>query len=103
MTPNKAFRIKYKRSLRGFRNKIVAIYRNVCQKCGQRNKRTSTNHHIFNILNNKDLAFATFNGVCLCSKCHEKFHKQFGNGTEVDFAEFITENINLETLFLTKN
>jgi predicted DNA-binding protein YlxM (UPF0122 family) len=48
-----------------------------CQKCGKRGGKLEA-HHIFNWVDYPELRYAIDNGITLCKKCHEEFHKQFG-------------------------
>jgi transposase len=48
-----------------------------CQKCGKKGGKLEA-HHIFNWADYPELRYAIDNGITLCQKCHEEFHKQFG-------------------------
>jgi predicted restriction endonuclease len=48
-------------------------------------------HHIESYADNPTLRRTIKNGVCLCSKCHMKFHTKYGFGenTRIQFEEFV--------------
>jgi hypothetical protein len=60
-----------------------------CQKCSDQNKLNV--HHIFNYndfpFNRDELE----NGIVLCKKCHQEFHKKYGrkNNTKGQLEEFL--------------
>lgn len=48
-----------------------------CQKCKKRGEYIHP-HHIKNFSDNIDVRFAIDNGITLCKKCHNVFHKEYG-------------------------
>jgi len=64
-----------------------------CQKCEQHGG-TLRPHHIFNFATYLDLRFDITNGITLCDKCHQAFHKKYGNrnNTKEQLEEFIGQN-----------
>ena len=79
----------------------TAIYKNwrasvferdkyTCQICSQVGYDLNA-HHIKNYADNKDCRVDIDNGVTLCKKCHNKFHKFYGriNNTKQQFESFI--------------
>jgi 5-methylcytosine-specific restriction endonuclease McrA/DNA-directed RNA polymerase subunit RPC12/RpoP len=61
-----------------------------CQVCGQVGGNL-VSHHLESYNNNPGLRIEASNGVCLCKKCHEKFHFKYGNGnnTRDQFGDFL--------------
>ncbi len=49
----------------------------VCQKCKDRGDKIHS-HHIQNFSQYPELRFAIDNGITLCKKCHQNFHKKYG-------------------------
>ena len=49
-----------------------------CQKCFQRGKALIA-HHLEGYHWCEELRFEIYNGITLCKKCHDKFHKRFSN------------------------
>lgn len=56
---------------------IKEIYDFTCQKCNTRGG-TLESHHIESWRANVNLRFEISNGICLCEKCHARFHKIYG-------------------------
>lgn len=63
-----------------------------CQKCGERRDKMHA-HHIKPWAKFPNERFNVFNGACLCSVCHKKFHSLYGlkKSTEEDYLEWITK------------
>jgi transposase len=61
----------------------------ICQKCGS--SKNLQAHHIYNIADYPELRYAIDNGITLCKRCHEEFHKQFGwrKNTKVQLEAFL--------------
>ena len=51
-----------------------------CQICKDKSGGNLVAHHIEGYNYNKDLRITLENGVTLCEKCHNKFHKKYGKG-----------------------
>lgn len=63
-----------------------------CQICKLHGGRLNA-HHIESYTDNKELRLVISNGITLCKKCHDSFHKKYGRGsnTKKQFTEFITK------------
>ncbi len=48
-----------------------------CDVCGETEKLSA--HHLWSKTLHKSLAYQYDNGVCLCLKCHNAFHKKYTN------------------------
>lgn len=60
-----------------------------CQCCGEMDKPLQV-HHIAPVSVYPELAYDPNNCVCLCQKCHDRYHKEFkDNENSVTFAEFM--------------
>ena len=57
-----------------------------CQKCGRRGCRINA-HHILGFKKHKKWRFVLENGITLCSKCHRKFHEQYGKSDFPDIRK----------------
>lgn len=64
----------------------------ICEKCGKKYKtgRYIHSHHVFSWHKYEDKRYDVDNGVVLCIKCHNKFHKTFGFDS-LDKPELIIE------------
>lgn len=60
-----------------WRKAVFKRDRNTCQKCGRYNCRINA-HHILGFKRHKRSRFKLDNGITLCSRCHRKFHEQYG-------------------------
>ena len=62
-----------------------------CQICKDNKGGNLVAHHIEGYNHNKNLRLINSNGITLCNKCHNKFHKKYGwgNNTKKQFMEFI--------------
>ena len=69
-----------------------------CQKCKDNTGGNLNPHHILNFSEWIELRFAIDNGITLCTKCHNKFHKKYGvkKNTRSQLEEFLTEIICLK-------
>lgn len=80
---------------RDWRKYIMQKDNFTCQCCGlpanNKEKIKIHVHHIFSVKGHPELIHDKSNGICLCSKCHYKFHGLygFGNNTKQQFDEFI--------------
>ena len=61
-----------------------------CQKCGRLGGEERS-HHIKNFAQYPELRFAIDNGITLCKKCHQEFHRIYGkkNNTKEQLEEFL--------------
>lgn len=65
-----------------WRSAVVKRDNHTCQKCNNTITSTKLNvHHIMSYLDNEPLRFDVDNGITLCVKCHTRFHKMFGKGS----------------------
>ena len=64
----------------------------ICQKCKIRGGEIHS-HHIYNFSDYKKLRTSIENGITLCKKCHQEFHKKYGvkNNTKEQLEEFLTQ------------
>lgn len=66
-----------------------------CQKCDRRSKKEDRvilhSHHIKNFAKYPELRTSIENGITLCKKCHNGFHKKYGvkNNTIKQLKEFL--------------
>lgn len=62
----------------------------ICQRCKISGGHLHP-HHIFNFASYFDLRFDISNGITLCKKCHDEFHKKYGykNNTKEQIIEFL--------------
>lgn len=61
-----------------------------CVKCRQSGGKLNA-HHINNFAEFPELRFIAENGITLCKKCHDNFHKKYGkrNNTKEQLEEFL--------------
>jgi hypothetical protein len=77
---------------KSWRFRIYKLFDNTCDACGSVGligiNRIA--HHIESYMSNKKLRFDINNGACLCSECHDSFHKTYGygNNTRAQYDEF---------------
>ena len=64
----------------------------ICQKCKIRGGEIHP-HHIYNFSDYKKLRTSIENGITLCKKCHQEFHKKYGvkNNIKEQLEEFLTQ------------
>ena len=64
-----------------------------CQKCKKRGGKLCS-HHIQNFAKYPELRFAIDNGIILCKKCHQEFHKRYKveNNSKEQLEEFYAIN-----------
>ena len=62
----------------------------VCQICKQKGGQLEA-HHLNNWSDFPELRFAIDNGITLCKRCHNEFHKKYGrkNNTKGQYREFL--------------
>lgn len=62
----------------------------VCMVCKSKHKLVA--HHLDGYHWSANNRWDDSNGICLCSKCHEDFHKKYGykNNTKLQFEEYLT-------------
>ena len=75
---------------RKWKKQVIEKDKKVCQKCGETNCELHA-HHIHNFHAFEGLRFVVDNGITFCKKCHNEFHKLFGqkNNDEVQVDGFI--------------
>lgn len=78
-----------------YKNWVKAVkkkYNDQCDICSSNKQLVA--HHIKNYLDNISLRFNVDNGVCLCKKCHTKFHAKYGlhNNTPRQYCKFRKDN-----------
>lgn len=60
-------------------NEWVESVINRDEKCVICNSRKDLEaHHVFHVNPHDKIYYATNNGVCLCKKCHDKYHELYG-------------------------
>ncbi len=83
---------------RDWSNNIRKIYQKICQKCfcGFSRDNFIHAHHIYNYATFPKLRFEISNGITLCSKCHYKFHGDYGKeGNNLNqLEEFLGRKLN---------
>ena len=64
-----------------------------CQKCGHHGGELCA-HHINNFSDFIELRYAIDNGITMCKKCHDEFHKKYGykNNTKGQLEEYLINN-----------
>lgn len=79
--------------VREWRMAVLQRAGHTCLVCGDMNRLEA--HHIEGWRNNPSVRFDVDNGVCLCRKCHKRFHKMFGNynNTEKHWRIFYDEGV----------
>jgi len=83
-------RIRMSLEYRLWRKAIFERDNFTCQKCGQRGGRLRA-HHIFNFADYPENRTEISNGITLCQKCHNKFHRIYGkhNNTKEQLEVFM--------------
>lgn len=86
--PKKRKNNSRKGPVKEWRNAVLLRADHTCLVCGDMNQLEA--HHIEGWRNNPSVRFDVDNGVCLCRKCHKRFHKMFGkhNNTEKHWRIF---------------
>lgn len=84
-------RIRDNTESRLWREAVFAQDEYTCQKCGDNHGGNLNAHHIKNFADFPELRFAIDNGITLCKKCHNLFHKTYKchNNTEEQIKEFL--------------
>jgi hypothetical protein len=85
-------KIRHSVEIRLWRESVFARDGWKCQRCGDNKGGNLVGHHILNFAERIDLRTAIDNGITLCSRCHNKFHKKYTqfNNTQVQIDEFIS-------------
>lgn len=86
-------RIRHSVEVHLWRESVFARDYWTCQKCNDNTGGNLVAHHIFNFSKWKELRVAIDNGITLCEKCHDKFHKKYKqfNNTKEQLMEFLSE------------
>ena len=76
---------------RDWRNAIFQRDNYTCQICGIRGGVEINAHHIKNWRDNEADRYSIDNGICMCERCHLKFHSLYGkrNNNKEQLQEFI--------------
>lgn len=63
----------------------------VCRVCFDKSSGKLVSHHLMGYSYYPELRYDISNGVCLCRKCHNQFHKLYGrkNNNTIQFVEFL--------------
>ena len=71
-----------------WRRNILEKYNYKCDKCNS--KDNIQTHHLYNWSSHPEKRFDIDNGVCLCKKCHDEFHKKYGqkNNNPEQYKEY---------------
>jgi len=88
----KIHRIRNSIEARLWREAVFARDSFTCQKCRDNKGGNLNAHHIQNFADYPELRFAIDNGITFCKRCHEKFHKKYGqrNNTKEQIEEFLS-------------
>ncbi len=83
-----------RRSIKGtskWKKEVKSRDNHTCQCCGELNPRPIIAHHLDGFHWNKELRFDVNNGITLCKKCHDSFHKKYGykRNTKEQFQDFL--------------
>lgn len=75
-----------------WRESVYARDNWTCQKCKDNHGKNLVAHHINNFAQHPELRFAIDNGITLCAKCHNLFHKKNGvkDNTIEQLSAFLT-------------
>ena len=78
---------------REWRNKVYKRDDWTCQKCNEKGGRLHV-HHIKQFSEYEKLRFKINNGITLCKKCHNEFHRKYGikNNNNEQVKEFLSSN-----------
>lgn len=87
-TINKDERAKIGSSLKTWRRLVLSKFANKCVICNSKEKLHA--HHLNGFLLDKENRLNVDNGVCLCQRCHIKFHTDHGkkNNIKSQYDEF---------------
>lgn len=83
---NEAIIQRHSEKYKLWRKAVFKRDRATCQKCGRRGGRINA-HHILGFKKHKKWRFVLDNGVTLCTKCHRKFHEQYGKSNFPDIRK----------------
>lgn len=83
-----------RRNIKGYKEWIYKVkekYNFQCQCCGDNKGHNLVSHHLNSYDWDKEHRTDINNGVCLCDKCHKKFHDIYGYGknNKEQYIEFI--------------
>ena len=84
--------LKIRNSIEGklWQDSVLSKDNFACQKCGEKRIRNLTAHHFQNFSQYIELRTSIGNGITLCRKCHQEFHKIYGrkNNTKEQLDDF---------------
>jgi len=90
-----------------FARRIFKRDKYACQICGDIGRKAKLNaHHLNSVDKYPKQAGDINNGITLCEKHHQEFHKKYGYGKNIkkQFEEFITEEIcDIKTILMNKS
>jgi ribosomal protein L37AE/L43A len=86
---NKDERARIGSLLKSWRKQVLNKFKKKCNICGNGEKLHA--HHLNGFLLDPANRLNVENGVCLCKKCHIKFHTDFGkkNNTKEEYEKFL--------------
>jgi 5-methylcytosine-specific restriction endonuclease McrA len=69
--------IRHSPEYKAWRKKVLIRDKYTCQNCGSKKRRLEV-HHIRGFTKYQHLRLKVKNGITLCARCHNKFHKDYG-------------------------
>ncbi len=96
--PNKteAERLHKRPRMKKWRNAVYKRDNYTCQCCNKKSAPDMVGHHLDGWHWCEEGRYDVDNGITLCGKCHNLFHKIYGKGnnTRQQFEEFLKERVN---------